>query len=230
MGVLGRDAEGLRLALNIVSAFLPAAFSGLFLEKPIKHYLFGPAWGLWPIIAAWFIGGVAILAVSFYRKKRGASGHAGFGLDRLTWKHALIIGCIQCIAMWPGTSRSLVTIVGGIMVGLSMASAVEFSFLLGVVTLGAATAHDGLKSGELMLTRYGSVSLLLGLAAAFISALLAVRWMVAYLNRHGLNVFGYYRIALALVVAALVLAGPLRHEAKQPAPPVPASVQDAQLP
>ncbi len=230
MGVLGKDPEGLRLALNIVAAFLPAAFAGLVLEKPIKHFLFGAAWGLWPIVAAWLLGGIAIIAVSAYRKKRGASGRKGFDLSSLTWQHAVIIGVAQCLAMWPGTSRSLVTIVGGILIGLSMASAVEFSFLLGVVTLGAATAHDGLKSGAVMLSSYGVVSLLIGLVAAFVSAVIAVRWMVAYLNRHGLDVFGYYRIALALIAGALILAGPLRPAATTPAPTIPASVEDAQTP
>lgn len=230
LGVLGRDPAGRRLAINVVAAFLPAVFAGLVLEKPIKHFLFGEAWGLWPVIIAWFVGGVAIIAVSRYRQHRGQAGQKGFGLDALTWKHAVIIGLAQCIAMWPGTSRSLVTIVGGIVVGLSMTSAVEFSFLLGVITLGAATAHDALGSGTIMLATYGMVPLLIGLVGAFVSAVLAIRWMVSYLNKHGLDVFGYYRIALALVVAILIWTGPLRSLSKEPAPPISAEVQDAQVP
>lgn len=230
LGVLGRDPAGRRLAFNIVAAFLPAAFAGLLLEEPIKHFLFGAAWGLWPVVAAWLLGGLAIIGVSRYRHYRGEVHRKGFDLDALTWKHSVIIGCAQCIAMWPGTSRSLVTIVGGILIGLSMASAVEFSFLLGVVTLGAATAHDGLKSGSVMLSSYGGTSLILGLLAAFFSAVVAVRWMVGYLNRHGLDAFGYYRILLALVVGALIWAGPLRSVSVAPAPAVSGSVQDAQLP
>ena len=111
--------------------------------------------------------------------------------------------------MWPGTSRSLVTIVGGILVGLSMSAAVEFSFLLGVLTLTAATAKDALEHGREMLAAYGWLPLALGFVAAWLSAVLAVRWMVGYLNKHGLEVFGYYRIGLAIVVAALVLRGVL---------------------
>jgi undecaprenyl-diphosphatase len=113
--------------------------------------------------------------------------------------------------MWPGVSRSLVTIVGGILVGLSLPAAVEFAFLLGVVTLGAATAYDGLKHGQEMLEAFGPLPLFLGFLSAWISAVLAVKWMVAYLNKHGMQIFGYYRIALAVVVTALILGGWLSH-------------------
>jgi len=122
---------------------------------------------------------------------------------------ALIVGFAQCLAMWPGVSRSLVTIVAGVLVGLSLASAVEFSFLLGVVTLGAATCYDGLKHGRVMLETYGPVEMFIGFLFAFISAVIAVRWMVGYLKNHGMAVFGYYRIAIAVVVALLVLSGRL---------------------
>jgi undecaprenyl-diphosphatase len=109
-----------------------------------------------------------------------------------------VIGMAQCIAMWPGVSRSLVTIVGGVMVGLSLPAAVEFSFLLGVVTLGAATSYDAIKHGQVMLQTFDNLSLIVGLIVALVSAALSVKWMVAYLNRHGLELFGYYRVALAL--------------------------------
>lgn len=205
MGALGKDPAGFRLGTNILAAFFPAALIGLFLEKPIKKFLFGgEAFGLWPIVAAWFVGGAAILAVSWGRKK---SAGAGSEIGALTWRAAILIGVIQCVAMWPGVSRSLVTIVGGVLVGLSLSAAVEFSFLLGVVTLGAATAYDFLKHGKDMLETYGPGTLALGFLAAWISAVLAIKWMVGYLKSHGMQIFGYYRIALALLVAALILAG-----------------------
>lgn len=208
-GVAGKNPAGFRLALNIVAAFLPAAICGLLLEKPVKKYLFGgETWGLWPVVAAWFVGGVAILAVGWW-KSRGTSAraHRAFELTELTWKAALVIGLIQCIAMWPGVSRSLVTIVGGLIVGLSLPAAVEFSFLLGLVTLGAATAYDGLKHGREMLESFGPLSLAVGFLAAWLSAVLAVKWMVGYLKRHGMQVFGYYRIGIAVVVAGMLWAG-----------------------
>ena len=118
-----------------------------------------------------------------------------------------MIGFAQCLAMWPGVSRSLVTIVAGVLVGLSLSAAVEFSFLLGVVTLGAATCYDGLKHGPAMLEHYGAMEMLLGFLFAFVAAVVAVRWMVNYLKSHGMAAFGYYRIAVAVVVAVMLVTG-----------------------
>lgn len=200
-GLLGRNPLGLKLLINVAVGFLPAAVLGLLFNKIIKSYLFGP----WPVVTAWLVGGLAILAVSFQRKKANHVQPSGGGLDELSWKMALIIGVAQCIAMWPGVSRSLVTIVGGVLVGLSLPAAVEYSFLLGVVTLGAATAYDGLKHGQVMLQIFDPQALAIGLAFAFAAAVVSVKWMVAYLNSHGLAIFGYYRVALALLTAILLV-------------------------
>ena len=211
-GLLAKNETGRRLAINLVAAFLPAVGIGLLLQKPIKKYLFGgDAFGLWPVVAAWFAGGVAILAVNVYRRRRQESDKPCFELEAMPLQAAVIVGVSQCVAMWPGTSRSLVTIVGGILVGLRMRAAVEFSFLLGVLTLGAATAYDGLKHGKAMLTSYGPGSLGVGFAAAWISAVLAVKWMVSYLNKHGFSLFGYYRIVLAILVGSAIWAGFIAH-------------------
>lgn len=206
MGLIGRDVTGRRLLVNLMSAFVPAAVLGLLLEKPIKKYLFGgEAWGLWPIVLAWFVGGLAILAVSYWRRRRGTSPNAGLDLDHLTIRMALIVGFAQCIAMWPGVSRSLITIVGGVLVGLSLPAAVELSFLLGLITLTAATAYDALKHGPEMLATYGPTPLLVGFGAAWLSAVLAVKWMVGYLKSHGMEIFGWYRVVLAVAVAVWLL-------------------------
>jgi undecaprenyl-diphosphatase len=206
LGMAGRDTIGRNLALNLMAAFIPAAVLGFALEKTIKKYLFGgDTWGLWPVVAAWMVGGLAILAVSFYRRRLGKSSTSGLDLDHLTLRMALIVGIAQCIAMWPGVSRSLITIVGGVLVGLSLPAAVELSFLLGVITLTAATAYDALKHGPEMLATYGPTPMLVGFISAWLSAVLAVKWMVGYLKSHGMEIFGWYRVLLALVVAAWLL-------------------------
>jgi len=202
-GLIGHDPPGRRLAFNMTIAFVPAAVFGLLLDDLIDQYLFG----LWPVVAAWFVGGVAILLVAWYRKRVGKTPTIGLDLDHLTWKMALIVGMAQCVAMWPGTSRSLMTIVGGVWVGLSLPAAVEFSFLLGVVTLGAATGYKALDHGPLMIESYGWGAILIGFIFALASAVVAVKWMVAYLQKHGLAAFGYYRVALALTVACLIAMG-----------------------
>ena len=207
LGVLGRDEAGRKLAWNILAAFIPAAALGFVLEKTIKKYLFGGnEWGLWPVVAAWFVGGAAILAVSFVRRRKSGQPQKFLSLDDLTVRMAVIVGVAQCLAMWPGVSRSLITIVGGLLVGLSLSAAVEFSFLLGVLTLSAATVYDALKHGREMLVAFGPLPLAVGFFAAWISAVLAVKWMVGYLNKHGMDIFGWYRIALAIAVTAWLLS------------------------
>jgi len=199
-GLAGRDPVHLGLGLKLVVAFLPAAVIGVLLKDWIRGELFG----LWPVVAAWFVGGVALLCVPVLRRGRAAGGRP---LEELSWSRALGIGLFQCLALWPGTSRSLATIAGGLALGLSGAAAVEFSLLLGFVTLGAATAHQAHEEGAAMLREIGAGNLALGFLAAFVSAWLAVRGLVALLERGGLAGFGVYRIALALAVAGALLAG-----------------------
>ena len=196
------DESGFSMGLNVVVAFLPAVVLGLLFDDKIEAKLFG----LWPVVWAWLVGGLAILGVSFWRRSRGGVAE-GSALVDLTWKMALVIGFIQCLAMWPGTSRSLVTIVGGVLVGLNLAAAVEFSFLLGVLTLLAATAYKGIDAGPVMVGAYGWFPMIVGSIAAWISAVLAVKWMVHYLQRHGMEIFGYYRVMLAIIVGGALLAG-----------------------
>ena len=116
----------------------------------------------------------------------------------------MIIGGAQVFALWPGTSRSLVTIVAALLLGVSMSAAIEFSFLLGFVTLGAATAYEMLSSGKTMIDTFGTAVPLIGLVVAFAFAAVSIRWMVTYLSRHDLSVFGWYRIGVALIVLVLV--------------------------
>ena len=205
-GLMGKNPQGMILLRNIILAFIPAALAGLLFEKRIDGLLTG----LWPTVAAWFIGGVAILAVAWFKRNAApGSRDSGLSLDQITPRIAIIIGVLQCVAMWPGTSRSLMTIVGGLLYGLNMIAAVEFSFLLGMVTLTAAAGYKFLKNHQLLFDNYSTGSMLLGCFAAWLSAFLAVKWMVSFLQKRGLQPFGYYRIGLAILVAALLLGGVL---------------------
>ena len=199
-GLVGRDEVGARILRALVIGFVPAAIAGLTVEDLVEEHLFGP----WPIVAAWFVGGVLLLVIApRIRQREGAS------LASITWRVALIVGLAQCAALWPGTSRSLATILGGLAAGLSLVAAVEFSFLLGLVTLTAATAYKSLSSGEAMLEAYGLTEIFAGFAVAWLSAVIAVRWMVAHLQSRGLAIFGWWRIAAAGAVAILLVRGVL---------------------
>jgi undecaprenyl-diphosphatase len=196
-GLVGKNPAGLNLAACVLAAFLPAAVLGVLLKDRIEEHLFGVV----PIIVAWVVGAFVILGLTAWIEKR----RHGLDLSTLGWRAAILIGLIQCIAMWPGTSRSLVTILGGLAVGLSLAAAVEFAFLLGVLTLTAATAYTVLKSGHDMVGAYGWPALLTGFVAAWASAALAVKWMVAWLNNHGLKIFAWWRMISAALAAWLLL-------------------------
>ena len=200
-GILGRDRDGRRLAIALIASFVPAAVIALIGEKFIKGYLFA----LWPITAAWLVGGVVILLIARHDRATGLRPEDGGRMEDLTVRRAVVIGLLQCVAMWPGVSRSLITLLGGRLVGLSTIAAVEYSFLLGLVTLSAATVYETASEGAAIVQTFGIVTPLVGVLAAFVSAALAVKWMVSYLSHHTLAIFGWYRLALGTVVAALVL-------------------------
>lgn len=197
-GLVGKDKEGLSLLINLIIAFIPAVVLGLIFDDTIKHYLFN----MWPIVGAWIVGGAIILGLN---KKTDPKLNKGKSIEEMTKLDALKVGIIQCVAMWPGVSRSLSTILGGIFSGLSVAASVEFSFLLGVITLGGATVYDGYKYVGDIFSNYGVLSPIVGLVVAFISAVVAIKWLVNYLNNHGLQIFGWYRIILGIIVAILII-------------------------
>jgi undecaprenyl-diphosphatase len=243
-GLLGRDAAGLRLLLNIVVAFIPAAVLGLALNHWIKGHLFFTE----PVALALGLGGVYMLVLSARHAKRemelpqaagepgapgeaGAAGNGGVppalrGIDDLTWVDALTIGVLQCVALWPGTSRSMMTITGGMIVGLSATAAAEFSFLLGVPTLLAAAGYDLFKDlyhahrtgAPNLFEVLGPGPCIAGVVVAAAAAALAVRWLVGVLNRRGLAPFGWYRIAACVLLMTMAYSGLVRvHASETPA-------------
>ncbi len=196
-GLVGRDPEGRRLLIALVTAFLPAVVVGVVGEKAIKSHLFGP----WPVVAAWTVGGILVIWLA----PRITAERKGFSITELTWRHGLVIGVAQVLAMWPGTSRSLVTILAALAVGASLAAAVEFSFLLGLMTLGAATVYESAKNGSTVIDAYGWVNPLIGMVFAFLAAVVSVRWMVNWLRTRSLAIFGWERLAAAAVTVVLLV-------------------------
>ena len=195
LGSLGRSKVGLKLLINTMAAFIPTAIIALALKGVIKAHLQTAL----PVIAAMLVGGVFMIV--FARSKTAKNAVAsGKTIYELSVSQAVTLGVIQCLALWPGTSRSMVTIAGGIFMGLSAVAAAEFSFLLGLLTLTAASVYSFYKDGGIILQQIGSTALLIGLVTATISAGVAVKWLVSFLNRHGLAPFGWYRVAVGLVL------------------------------
>lgn len=207
MGLLGRDPRGLRLFVNLMVAFFPAAVLGLLLDDFIESVLFGPI----PVVVALVAGAVLMLYVEKWRKKKKDSeGESltteseGPDLYNLELKQCFMIGLLQCVAMWPGTSRSMMTIVGGYIAGLTPKLAAEFSFLLGLVTLSAASGYKVVTNGKMMMETLSPGPVLFGIVIATVAAALAVTWLVGFLSKHGLAPFAWYRIGLAVVVAVVL--------------------------
>lgn len=186
-----------RLTMNLIAGFLPAAVLGFLFYKEIKAYLFNPL----VVASALVIGGVLILWAE--RRKHTVTTET---IDELHWRRALVVGFAQALAMIPGTSRSGATIIGGLFLGLSRKTAAEFSFFLAIPTMLAATAYDFYKNWRLFDVQ--DVPLFaVGGAAAFISALIAVRTLIKFVSRHDYTVFAWYRIVFGGVVLATAYFG-----------------------
>jgi undecaprenyl-diphosphatase len=196
-GVFGADNEGRAVLTRLILAFLPAAFLGAVFGDALKEKLFGPV----PVAIAWCVGGVVLLV---WKQKPGTTA-----LTNLSLRNALIIGLAQGLALWPGVSRSLVTLIAALALGLSMSAALEFSFLLGLLTLSAATFFDLSKHGSELVDQFGLLAPSVGFVCAFITALVAVKWMVAYLAGHSLRIFGWYRLGAGAVTGILLLTNVL---------------------
>ncbi len=194
-----------KFAINLIIAFLPAAILGLMFSKAIKAHLFKPV----PVALAFIIGGLIILWVEKRHKQRGKGpGYVARidSVDDMTALDALKVGCVQALALIPGTSRSGATIIGGMMLGLSRKAATEFSFFLAIPTLLGATVYSVYKE-RAMLSMADLPLFGIGGFAAFVSAFLCVRWLLRYISTHDFTIFAWYRIAFGLVIIATAYYG-----------------------
>ncbi len=203
LGLFGKSKSGRKLLANLTAAFLPAAIIGLALNEIIEKFLFG----VYPVIFALAAGAVLMLFVQKIYDARVKRRAKFSTIGEMTLKQSLVVGFLQCVAMWPGTSRSMMTILGGYLAGLKSEDAARFSFLLGLLTLTAASLYKTAKDGHAMVQILSLGPLLAGLLVAFISAILSVRWLVRFLTKRGLAPFAWYRIALALLIFLFLQLG-----------------------
>ena len=184
--------EARSLAMNLIVAFLPAAFLGLLAHKAIKAYLFNPI----TVAGALIAGGIAILLI----EKMDHRSHVK-SMDDITLKQAVGAGVAQCLALFPGVSRSGATIMGGLLIGFDRKVAVEFSFFLAIPTMFAATGYD-LLSNLHALSLSDAPLFALGFITAFFSALIVIKAFIGYVSKHDFSGFAYYRIGFGLLVLA----------------------------
>ena len=190
---LGSDPKAQRFAMNVLVGFIPAAILGLLVGKAVKAHLFNA-----PVVATTFIlGGIIILIVERRAKQQALPRIQT--VDDMSLLDALKVGCIQCMALIPGTSRSGAMIIGGMMVGMSRKAATDFGFFVGIPTLVGAGVYSLYK--ERALLSVDDLPLFsVGLVFAFISAWACVRWLIRYVSSHDFIPFAWYRIGFGLLI------------------------------
>lgn len=179
---------------KVLLAFVPAAAVGLLFHQAIEARLFSPA----VVATSLIVGGVVIIGVERHTWRFGV--HV---IEETGWMHAFWVGVAQVLSLIPGVSRAGATIVGGMLAGLDRPVATQFSFYLSIPTMFAASGYSLFKARHL-LSASDVGPLAVGFVAAFVSAWLVVRAFIAFVQRHPLTVFGYYRIAVGLVILALL--------------------------
>lgn len=188
------DNQQQRLVINTLVAFFPAAVMGFLIAGFLKQYLFNPV----SVATALILGGVLILCVEHWNLKRKAKPRVR-EMDDMTWLDALKVGCAQCFAMIPGTSRSGATIIGGLLVGLSRKAATEFSFFLSIPTILGATTYELWRSHDLLVMD-NAPAFLVGTVVSFLSALIVVHWLIRFVSSHDFRVLGWYRIIFGTII------------------------------
>lgn len=181
---LASDRNSRLFVLNLFLAFIPAAVAGLAFEDTIREVLFSPV----PVAIALVVGGVLILWA-----ERRPHEERVTTLEQLRPGDAFRIGLFQMLALFPGTSRSAATILGGLLTGLSRRTAAEFSFFIAIPVMLAATGYKLLDARE-PITLDEARSILVSSIAAFIAALIAIRFLIRYVSQHSFAVFAWYRI------------------------------------
>ena len=179
-----------KIFMRVAVAFLPTAVIGLALYKVVKKYLLGnTAVVLWSLAIG---GALLIIFELFYKEKSTATQD----IEKMTYGQALFIGVFQALAIIPGVSRSAATIVGGLMLGIKRRTIVEFSFMLAIPTMVAATGLDLIESGH-SFTGQEKGMLAIGFITAFVAAFFAIRFFLRYVKTHTFIPFGVYRIVIA---------------------------------
>jgi undecaprenyl-diphosphatase len=180
------------LLYSMVVAFVPVMIVGLAARKAIKAALFGPA----PVAWALAVGGVVMIATDLAFRKRPRTKT----LDDMGPVSGLKIGLIQCFSLIPGTSRSMSTMIGAMLSGFDTKAAADFSFLLAIPVLGAATGYELLKEWPVLARDIGPAAMAVGLATSFLFGWLSIAGFLKLIAKVGLLPFGLYRIGLAAVV------------------------------
>jgi len=200
----GKKGEtGFKFGINVIVGTIPAVILGGIFHDKIKSVLFGAG----PVVIGFIVGGILLIIIeNKFRKNK----HAIKDIDKITPMESLKIGIFQCLAMWPGMSRSASTIMGGWVSGLSTTVAAEYSFFLAIPAMVGSSGLDLIKFDYSKMNATNAIALLVGFVVSFIIALIVMKKFVSYLKKRPMRVFAVYRIGAGIIFAILILVGALK--------------------
>lgn len=199
-GVFGNDRHGRSLCYNLLLSFLPSAIVGICVDGWLQARLYNK----YAIACALFVGAIMMIFAERHYVRQNKKRICGTVISTMTPYKSIVIGMLQCLALVPGMSRSMTTMVGGYYVGLKRTEAAEYSFLLGLITLSAATFYKLIHNFHDLFAAINMSQFLIGVVAAFVASVIAIRFLIKFLSSNGMSLFAYYRIVLAIIILWLL--------------------------
>lgn len=199
--MLAKSETGFRFGINVIIGTIPAAILGLLFHDEIKEYLFSTK----TVAIGFIVGGILLIVIENNFRRRAKRSKIVKDIDKMTYKQSLLVGCFQCLSLWPGMSRSASTIMGGWIAGLSTTVATEFTFFLAIPAMVGASGLDLLKFDYSQMNATNWIALILGFIVAFIVSLVVIDKFINYLKKKPMRIFAIYRVFAGIVLAILIL-------------------------
>lgn len=197
--LIKKSETGFKFGINVILGSLPAMFFGLLLYDKIKG-LFNTN----SVAIAFIVGGILLLVIETWYMKNKKKRRAIKSVDDISYKQSLLVGFFQCLAMWPGMSRSASTIMGGWVAGFNTTVATEFTFFLAIPAMVGSSALDLLKFDYSLMTSTYWVSLIVGFIIAFIVSIIVIDKFISFLKKKPMRIFAIYRVCAGIVLAILL--------------------------
>lgn len=197
---LAKSETGFRFGINVIIGTIPAAILGLLFHDEIKEYLFSTK----TVAIGFIVGGILLIVIENNFRRRAKRSKIVKDIDKMTYKQSLLVGCFQCLSLWPGMSRSASTIMGGWIAGLSTTVATEFTFFLAIPAMVGASGLDLLKFDYSQMNATNWIALILGFIVAFIVSLVVIDKFINYLKKKPMRIFAIYRVFAGIILAILI--------------------------
>lgn len=200
---LAESKTGFIFGINVIIATIPAAILGFLFDDDINKYLFSTK----TVAVGFIVGGILLIVIENNFRRRAKRSKVVKDIDKMSYKQSLLVGCFQCLSLWPGMSRSASTIMGGWISGLSTTVATEFTFFLGIPVMVGASGLKLAKFDYSQMNATNWIALILGFIIAFIVSLVVIDKFINYLKKKPMRVFAVYRVFAGIILAILIFTG-----------------------